>query len=80
MIRLMYVAIITALLVGCSHYQIDSVKADGSTCSLRIISWREMETTGLGLSENCGLVGGTAGMKYNAEQMEAINSLIGKVP
>ena len=41
---------------------------------------REVDVGALLITKNCTLLGGAVGLKYNKEQMEALKSLVNKIP
>ena len=65
---------------GCVRYSYEKISASGDNCSLTITSMREMRLAGLYIDDDCTLIGGGAGMRYNDEAMGAIRDIANKIP
>lgn len=67
-------------LTGCANYIYKHADVDGSSCELTIWSMREIQAGDIRISKKCTLTGGADAMTYNQLQMEALTSLISKIP
>jgi len=63
-----------------SSYTYKHVDPDGSSCELSILSVRDIQAGELKITPKCGLLGGADSMTSNEKALDAINSLVNKIP
>lgn len=66
---------------GCGvHYTYEHISVNGESCKLEIYSARELTGADLGITDACALTGGADSMTFNEKAIEALSSLINKIP
>jgi len=78
---ILWILILTAIpSCGSSYTYKHTTNEDGSSCELSILSARDIQAGELKITPSCGLSGGADAMTSNEKALEAINSLVNKIP
>jgi len=73
--------LVIVILSGCgASYQYKHVSANGTSCQLTIWSARDVQAGDIKISKSCALSGGADSLTANQQAMEAISSLVQKIP
>jgi uncharacterized protein YceK len=81
MLKVTLLIMILLGITGCgSSYTYKHTNNDGSSCELAILSARDIQAGELKITPSCGLSGGADAMTSNEKALEAINSLVNKIP
>lgn len=73
-----FLILITACLSGCGAiYQYERT---AESCSLSIYSARDVKAVDLKIGKNCTITGGAESLTSNEKALDAINSLVNKIP
>ncbi len=79
--KLLILPLLSLTLSGCGAiYSYEHILADGSSCKVSIYSLREVQAGSLNIKKNCTTTGGADSLTINEKSIEAITSLINKIP
>lgn len=78
--KILLIALAISLTACGASYSYSHVSADGESCSLTILSAREVQAGDVRITKNCSLTGGADSLTTNDKTLEAMSVLINKIP